>query len=122
MEMKLELVFLPVADVDKAIDFYVNKIGFNLDHDHQVSPEMRFVQLTPEGSACSISIGTGLLDGELPPVKGLQLVVADARAAHAELSARGVAVSDVDVQPWGTFVRFSDPDGNAWALQEITNR
>jgi catechol 2,3-dioxygenase-like lactoylglutathione lyase family enzyme len=122
MEMKLELVFLPVSDVDKAIDFYVNKIGFNLDYDHRVTDELRFVQLTPQGSACSISIGTGLMDSDIPPVKGLQMVVADARAAHAELSARGVDVTDVDVQPWGTFVRFSDADGNAWALQEITNR
>jgi catechol 2,3-dioxygenase-like lactoylglutathione lyase family enzyme len=122
MEMKLELVFLPVADVDRAISFYVDKVGFDLDHDHKVTDQLRFVQLTPPGSACSISIGTGLLEGETAPVKGLQMVVADARAAHAELSARGVEVSDVDVQPWGTFVRFSDPDGNAWALQEITNR
>ncbi len=122
MEMKLELVFLPVSDVDRAIDFYVNKIGFNLDYDHKVTDTLRFVQLTPPGSACSISIGTGLMDPDTPLVKGLQVVVKDARAAHAELSGRGVDLTDVDVQPWGTFVRFTDPDGNGWALQEITNR
>jgi predicted enzyme related to lactoylglutathione lyase len=119
MDWKLELVQVPVSDVDRAKDFYVSQIGFNLDHDHQVSDELRFVQLTPPGSACSIAIGTGL--SEMPPgsVEGLQIVIDDADAAHAQLSERGVDVSDIQDLPWGRFVFFSDPDGNRWALQQI---
>jgi predicted enzyme related to lactoylglutathione lyase len=122
MDWKLELVFVPVSDVDRAKAFYTEKAGFNADHDHRVSDEIRFVQLTPPGSACSIAIGTGLSD--MPPgsIKGLQLVVSDINAARAELVERGVDVSDVQVFDWGSFVFFSDPDGNSWAVQQIPAR
>lgn len=123
VDFKLELVNVPVSDVDKAKAFYVDQVGFNLDHDHQVSDEMRFVQLTPPGSGCSIAIGTGLGETAAPgSVRGLQLVVDDIQAAHAELSGRGVPVSDVQEFPWGHFVFFADPDGNTWAVQYIPNR
>src|SRR6188472_588582 len=109
MDYKLEVVFVPVSDVDRARDFYANQVGFVLDHDHQVTDELRFVQLTPPGSACSIAIGTGL--GTMAPgsVEGLQIVIDDADAAHDELAARGVDVGDVQDLPWGRFVFFSDP-------------
>jgi catechol 2,3-dioxygenase-like lactoylglutathione lyase family enzyme len=119
MDWKLELISVPVSDVDRAIAFYTEKVGFNLDHDHKVSDQLRFVQLTPAGSACSISIGTGLTDKPPGSVGGLQLVVADAAAARAELVERGVEASDLQDFPWGRFVFFSDPDGNGWAVQEI---
>ena len=119
MDWKLELVQVPVSDVDRAKAFYVDRVGFNADHDHQVTDDMRFVQLTPPGSACSIAIGTGLSEMAPGSVDGLQIVVADADAAHAELSSRGVEVSDVQDLPWGRFVFFSDPDGNAWSVQQI---
>jgi catechol 2,3-dioxygenase-like lactoylglutathione lyase family enzyme len=119
MQMKLELVPVPVTDVDRAKAFYVDKIGFNPDHDHRVNENLRFVQLTPEGSACSIVIGDGITEMAPGSVKGLQMVIEDAAAAHDELLARGVEVSEVDVQPWGNFVYFSDPDGNTWSLQQI---
>jgi catechol 2,3-dioxygenase-like lactoylglutathione lyase family enzyme len=119
MDWKLELIAVPVSDVDRAKTFYTEQAGFHADHDHQVSEELRFVQLTPPGSACSIAIGTGLIDSEPGSVKGLQLVVPDARAARAELLGRGVEVSDVQEFPWGTFVFFQDPDGNAWSIQQI---
>jgi catechol 2,3-dioxygenase-like lactoylglutathione lyase family enzyme len=122
MDYKLELVAVPVTDVDRAKAFYTERAGFIADHDHQVSDELRFVQLTPPGSACSIALGTGIVDSEPGSVKGLQLVVTDADAAHAELSGRGVEVSDVQEFPWGRFVFFSDPDGNGWAVQEIARR
>lgn len=122
MTMKLELVPIPVTDVDRAKAFYVDQVGFVADHDHRVSGELRFVQLTPPGSACSICIGTGVTDAEPGSVKGMQMVVADAQAAHDELAARGVEVTDVDPMPWGKFVFFRDPDGNAWALQELPDR
>jgi catechol 2,3-dioxygenase-like lactoylglutathione lyase family enzyme len=123
LQMKLEIVPVPVSDVDRAKAFYVEKIGFNPDHDHRVSDEIRFVQLTPPGSACSIAIGTGLTDEMAPgSIKGLQMVIEDAQAAHDELAARGVEVSDVQVMPWGTFVFFSDPDGNTWSLQQLPPR
>lgn len=118
MDLKLELVAIPVSDVDQAKAFY-EQVGFNADHDHTVNAELRFVQLTPPGSACSICIGVGITDAEPGSVRGMQMVVDDADAAHADLTARGVEVSDVDDQPWGRFVYFSDPDGNAWALQQI---
>ena len=118
MDFKLELVTLPVSDVDRAKDFYV-QVGFNADHDHQVSETLRFVQLTPPGSGCSISIGTGLTDAEPGSVKGMQLVVANMDEAHAELTRRGIDVTPIDDMPWGRFTFFSDPDGNAWAVQEI---
>lgn len=119
MDYKLELIAVPVSDVDRAKAFYVEKAGFTLDHDHQVSDELRFVQLTPPGSACSIAIGDGLVDSEPGSVAGLQLVVSSADQAHADLSARGVDVSPVQDFPWGRFVFFSDPDGNRWSVQEI---
>ncbi len=122
MDWKLELVNVPVSDVDRARDFYAEKAGFHLDNDATVTDELRFVQLTPPGSGCSISIGTGLTD--MPPgsLRGLQLVVADINAARAELLDRGVEVSEVDVQPWGSFVFFSDPDGNSWSVQQVPRR
>ena len=122
MDYKLELVAVPVADVDRAKAFYVEQAGFNADHDHRVSDELRFVQLTPPGSACSIAIGTGVATTEPGSLQGLQLVVADADAAHDELQSRGVAVSDVQDFPWGRFVFFQDPDGNGWAVQQIPER
>lgn len=118
MDMKLELVAVPVTDVDRAKDFYV-QAGFVLDHDHAVSEEVRFVQLTPPGSGCSIAIGLGLTQMEPGALDNMQMVVADADAAHAALKERGIEVSDVDDQPWGRFVYFSDPDGNGWALQQL---
>jgi predicted enzyme related to lactoylglutathione lyase len=122
MDWKLELVFVPVSDVDRAKDFYVNKVGFNADFDERPSESIRFVQLTPRGSACSICIGEGLTDA--PPGTGsnLQLVVNDIHAAHKHLKDNGVDVSDVDVQEWGHFVYFADPDGNRWAVQYIPGR
>jgi len=122
MDWKLELVALPVSDVDRAKGFYVDKIGFVADHDHRVSDELRFVQLTPPGSACSIAFGVGLTDAEPGSVTGLQLVVPDVQAAHDELAAGGVDVSDVQVFPWGSFVFFADPDGNRWAVQQLPPR
>jgi predicted enzyme related to lactoylglutathione lyase len=119
VEWRLELVQVPVSDVDRAKVFYTDKAGFNADHDHQVSDEMRFVQLTPPGSPTSIAIGTGITDMAPGSLQGLQMVVADIDAARAELVARGVEVSDVQHFPWGSFVFFSDPDGNGWAVQAI---
>jgi catechol 2,3-dioxygenase-like lactoylglutathione lyase family enzyme len=118
MDMKLELVGVPVTDVDVARDFYV-RAGFNLDQDQTVSDEVRFVQLTPPGSACSIAIGKGLTEMLPGSLDNLQMVVADADAARADLVERGIEVSDVDEQPWGRFVYFSDPDGNRWSLQQL---
>jgi catechol 2,3-dioxygenase-like lactoylglutathione lyase family enzyme len=119
MDMRIELVAIPVTDVDRAKSFYVDKVGFNADHDHAVAPQLRFVQLTPPGSACSVVLGLGITD--MPPgsQRGVQMVVQDADAARAELAGRGVEVSDVDDQPWGRFVYFADPDGNTWSLQQI---
>jgi predicted enzyme related to lactoylglutathione lyase len=122
MDIKLELVTLPVSDVDRAKAFYVEQVGFNADHDHRVTDEIRFVQLTPPGSACSIAIGTGLTDAEPGSVKGMQVVVDSAAAVRDALRAKGVDASDVQEFPWGTFVYFSDPDGNAWAVQEMSHR
>ena len=122
MDWKLELVAIPVSDVDRAKAFYTEKAGFNADHDHRVSDELRFVQLTPPGSACSIALGTGLTDAEPGSVQGLQLVVSDINAAHAELAERGVEVSEVQEFDWGSFVFFSDPDGNGWAVQQLPAR
>jgi catechol 2,3-dioxygenase-like lactoylglutathione lyase family enzyme len=122
VDWKLELVAVPVSDVDRAKAFYTDKAGFNVDHDHRVSDEIRFVQLTPPGSACSIALGTGIVDTEPGSVKGLQLVVSDINAARAELVDRGVEVSDVQTFGWGSFVFFNDPDGNGWSVQEIPSR
>jgi len=119
MDWKIELVAIPVTDVDRAKAFYVEQVGFHADHDYQVTDTLRFVQLTPPGSACSVVMGTGVT--QMPPgsQKGVQVVVADVGAARQELIAHGVEASDVDVQPWGSFVTFSDPDGNTWALQQL---
>ena len=122
MDWKLELVAVPVSDVDRAKAFYSEKVGFNLDHDHKVNDQIRFVQLTPPGSACSIALGNGITDAAPGSVRGLQLVVGDVVAAQAELQERGVNVGEVQDYPWGKFVFFSDPDGNAWAVQEIPDR
>ena len=122
VEMKLELVPVPVADVDRAKRFYVEQAGFALDHDHTVSDEIRFVQLTPPGSACSIAIGTGLTEMTPGSLDGLQLVVADAAAARDALRGGGVETTEVQDFPWGRFVFFADPDGNRWAVQEIVTQ
>jgi catechol 2,3-dioxygenase-like lactoylglutathione lyase family enzyme len=121
MDWKLELVGLPVSDIDQAIEFYT-KIGFNLDHDHKVSDQIRFVQLTPPGSACSIALGKGISEMAPGSLKGLQLVVSDINAARVHLLSKGVQVGDVQVFDWGSFVFFSDPDGNSWAVQQIPEK
>ena len=122
MDWKIELVAVPVSDVDRAKAFYTEKAGFNADHDHAVSDEIRFVQLTPPGSACSIALGKGILDTAPGSAQGLQIVVADIQAARAELLERGVEVTEVQEFPWGSFVFFKDPDGNGWAVQQIPDR
>jgi predicted enzyme related to lactoylglutathione lyase len=122
MDFKLELVAVPVSDVDRAKSFYAENVGFHVDQDHTVSDDVRFVQLTPPGSACSIAIGLGLVDTAPGSVQGLQMVVADIHAARAELAGRGVEVTDVEVFPWGSFVYFRDPDGNGWAVQQLPAR
>jgi predicted enzyme related to lactoylglutathione lyase len=122
VDFKLELITVPVSDVDRAKAFYTEQAGFNADHDHQVSEDMRFVQLTPRGSACSICIGDGMTDAAPGSVKGLQLVVSDIDAAREQLVAGGVEVSEVQRMDWGAFVFFSDPDGNGWAVQEVPSR
>jgi catechol 2,3-dioxygenase-like lactoylglutathione lyase family enzyme len=119
MDMRLELVAVPVSDPDASIAFYRDKAGFVLDHDHKVSDDIRFVQLTPPGSACSIALGKGVSQKEPGSVEGLQVVVADIEEARSTLAAGGVEVSEVQDYPWGRFVYFSDPDGNGWAVQEI---
>ena len=121
MDWKLELVTIPVSDVDRAKAFYVEQVGFVADHDHVVNDAMRFVQLTPRGSACSIAIGTGLTD-LTPGSAQVQLVVADVATARDELHARGVEVSEVQTFDWGSFVFFADPDGNRWAVQQLPPR
>jgi predicted enzyme related to lactoylglutathione lyase len=120
MDWKIELIPVPVTDVDRAKSFYVDQVGYNADHDHQVTPQLRFVQLTPPGSACSIVIGDGITD-MVPGSQNIQLVVTDADAARTQLIAAGVDASEVDNQPWGRFVYFADPDGNRWSVQEIVS-
>jgi catechol 2,3-dioxygenase-like lactoylglutathione lyase family enzyme len=122
VEWKLELVAVPVSDVDRAKAFYTERAGFNADHDYQVSETIRFVQLTPPGSACSIAIGSGLIETAPGSTQGLQLVVGDIEAARAELLERGVEVGEIQDFPWGSFVFFSDPDGNGWAVQQVQPR
>jgi catechol 2,3-dioxygenase-like lactoylglutathione lyase family enzyme len=119
VDYKLELIAVPVSDPDRAKAFYAEQAGFNVDHDHRVSDDLRFIQCTPPGSACSIAFGVGLARTPPGSLQGLQLVVSDIEAAHAELGGRGVEVSDVQDFPWGRFVFFSDPDGNGWAVQEL---
>jgi len=121
MDFKLELIAIPVTDVDRAKAFY-ESAGFNADHDHRVNENLRFVQLTPRGSACSICLGEGITPAEPGSVKGMQMVVSDIEAARAQLVEGGVEVSEVDHQPFGDFVHFSDPDGNAWAVQQLPKR
>jgi catechol 2,3-dioxygenase-like lactoylglutathione lyase family enzyme len=120
--MKLELVAVPVIDVDRAKAFYVDQVGFHADHDHQVNDNLRFVQLTPPGSACSIVIGTGITEMAPGSQKGLQVVVEDVEASRQALTERGVETSEVQVLPWGSFIYFSDPDGNTWSVQQIPSR
>jgi predicted enzyme related to lactoylglutathione lyase len=122
MDFKLELVAIPVSDVDRAKEFYVEQAGFNPDHDHAVGEDIRFVQLTPPGSACSIAIGKGMTDAPPGSVRGMQMVVTDIEQAHAELAGRGVGVTEIQDFPWGSFVFFDDPDGNRWAVQQIQPR
>jgi len=122
MDWKLELVPVPVSEVDRAKAFYVDKAGFHADFDRQVNENLRFVQLTPPGSACSIYIGTGLTQMKPGSIEGLQMVVPDIEKAHEQLADRGVAVSDIEDLAWGRFVYFSDPDGNKWAVQELPKR
>jgi catechol 2,3-dioxygenase-like lactoylglutathione lyase family enzyme len=119
MDMKLELVAVPVTDVDRAKAFYVDQVGFHLDHDHQVNDQLRFVQLTPPGSACSIVMGVGITEMAPGSQKGLQMVIEDAEALKDELRGRGVETTDVQVMDWGSVVFFSDPDGNTWSLQQL---
>ncbi len=121
MDFKIELIAIPVTDVDRAKEFY-ERAGFNADHDHRVSEDLRFVQLTPPGSACSICIGEGITPAEPGSVRGMQMVVDDAEAARRQLLDAGIEVTEVDSQPWGDFAFFQDPDGNAWALQAIPPR
>jgi catechol 2,3-dioxygenase-like lactoylglutathione lyase family enzyme len=122
MDWKLELVAIPVSDVDRAKAFYTEQVGFVADHDHTVGDAIRFVQLTPPGSACSIAMGVGILDTEPGSVQGMQLVVDDIHAARAELVERGVEAGDVQEYDWGSFVFFRDPDGNGWAVQQLPAR
>lgn len=122
MDWKIELIAVPVSDVDRAKAFYTEKAGFNADHDHEMSDELRFVQLTPPGSACSIALGKGIVDTPPGSVAGLQMTVSDIEAAHAELLGRGVEVGAVQDFPWGRFVFFADPDGNRWAVQQLPPR
>ena len=119
MDWKIELVAIPVTDVDRAKAFYVDQVGFNADHDHQVNPELRFVQLTPPGSACSVVMGEGITEMAPGSQRGIQMVVSDVAAARTSLLGKGVAASEIDVQPWGSFVTFADPDGNTWSLQQL---
>ncbi|MBF6124697.1 glyoxalase superfamily protein [Nocardia brasiliensis] len=120
MDWKIELIAIPVTDVDRAKDFYTS-IGFNADHDHRVDENVRFVQLTPPGSGCSICIGEGVTDAAPGSVVGMQIVVADAEDAYKQLTAAGVAATPVEELAWGKFTYFADPDGNKWAVQELPN-
>ncbi len=122
MQMKLELVAVHVSDVDRAKAFYSEKIGFHADYDQQVNPDLRFVQLTPVGSACSIAIGVGITPMQPGSLIGLQMVVSDVKAIREELFKRGVDISEIDEQPWGSFAYFRDPDGNSWSLQQLPSR
>jgi catechol 2,3-dioxygenase-like lactoylglutathione lyase family enzyme len=121
-KMRIELVQVPVSDIDRAKSFYVDRVGFTADHDYQVNEDIRFVQLTPPGSACSIALTTGTQQMASGSIEGLQMVVDDADVSRRELADRGVEVSDVQTFPWGKFVFFKDPDGNGWALQAIPQR
>ena len=119
VDYRIELVGMPVSDVDRALEFYGTTLGWSVDHDHTVSEEVRFIQVTPPGSACSIAFGNGVSDMPAGSMRALQVVVASADEALADLRGRGVEASDVDEQPWGRFVYFADPDGNTWSVQEL---
>jgi catechol 2,3-dioxygenase-like lactoylglutathione lyase family enzyme len=121
-DMRIELIQVPVSDIDRAKAFYVEKVGFNADHDYQVTDSLRFVQLTPPGSNCSIALTSGAHQMAPGSIEGLQMVVDNAEVSRKELADRGVEVSDIEVFPWGNFVFFKDPDGNGWALQAIPHR
>jgi catechol 2,3-dioxygenase-like lactoylglutathione lyase family enzyme len=118
-KMTIEVIFVPVTDVDRAKDFYVNKLGFTADHDNKVKEGLRFVQLTPEGSACSIAFGEGITEMKPGTQQGIMMVVGDVRSVRKELKEKGLNISDIDEQPWGTFAYFKDPDGNGWTLQQL---
>lgn len=118
-KMTIEVIFVPVTDVDRAKDFYVNKLGFTADHDNKVKEGLRFVQLTPQGSACSIAFGEGITEMKPGTQQGIMMVVDDVRAVRQELKEKGVDISAIDEQPWGTFAYFKDPDGNGWTLQQL---
>jgi len=118
-KMTIEVIFVPVTDVDRAKEFYETKLGFAVDHDHTVTEGLRFVQLTPEGSGCSIAIGEGITEMEPGVMQGIMMVVDDVRAVREDLRTKGVDISDIDEQQWGTFAYFKDPDGNGWTLQEL---
>jgi catechol 2,3-dioxygenase-like lactoylglutathione lyase family enzyme len=122
VDYRLELVILPVSDTDRARAFYGDTLGWSVDHDVTVSPETRFVQVTPPGSACSVAFGIGISESAPGSVKGLQVVVDDADAALADLRGRGVDAAGVQDMAWGRFVHFTDPDGNAWAVQQLPPR
>jgi len=122
MDWKIELLPIPVSDVDRSIAFYRDQVGFNLDHDFTVSDELRFVQLTPPGSGCSIAIGVGIAQTPPGSAQGMQMVVPDIEAAHSQLRGSGVDVGEIQDFPWGRFVFFADPDGNGWAVQQIPPR
>jgi catechol 2,3-dioxygenase-like lactoylglutathione lyase family enzyme len=122
MDYALEVVILPVSDVDRAKAFYVDQVGFHADHDQRVSDSLRFVQLTPPGSACSIAFGDGLTDAAPGSYRNTMLVVADIEQAHRDLSERGAPIGEIDDQPWGRFVYFADPDGNTWSVQQLPVR
>jgi catechol 2,3-dioxygenase-like lactoylglutathione lyase family enzyme len=119
VDYKLELIGLPVSDIDRAKAFYGDTLGWSVDNDSVVSDDLRFIQVTPPGSACSIAFGKGLTDMEPGSLRGLQVVVASADDALADLRGRGVETSDIDEQPWGRFIFFSDPDGNSWSVQQL---
>lgn len=122
LQMKIELIMVPVSDVDRAKAFYTEKLGFHADFDQQVNENLRFVQLTPAGSACSIAIGTGITTAQPGAIQGLLMVVEDVRAVREELVKRGAEISEIDVQDWGDFAYFRDPDGNSWSLQQLPYR
>ncbi|MFF0555653.1 VOC family protein [Streptomyces sp. NPDC020472] len=121
MDIKLELIGVPVTDIDRAKAFY-ERVGFHADHDVTVSDEIRFVQMTPPGSACSIAFGKGITEMTPGSLDNMQVVVADIEKAHADLTARGIEVSEIDDRPWGSFVHFADPDGNRWSVQQTAPR
>ena len=122
MDFRIELIFVPVSDTDRAVAFYGETLGWNVDHDQRVDESLRFVQVTPPDSACSIAFGDGIAEDAPGSMRNVQVVVDDADAALAYLRERGVDADGVDEQPWGRFVTFADPDGNRWVLQQLVQR